>query len=239
MVKAKNSAKSFPDCVILRVDIESFYTKIIQHQLCDELCRELTESERVRWLIRLLLSKNIDEHEVGKGITQGSIGSGFYANIYLTAIDTRFGINREPKAELHRYVDDMIFIVPDPEDVDEVEKVLVEELNKLGLNLNRNKTERLSCDEFLQQAEDEDKCLEKLSKDFECIVNYLYILNPEHRSLLEKSYDDDERWWHNIDQYQQCLRAINIYLQATELSRKIYKYLFNEKRREKELKQQL
>ncbi len=201
IIKAKDSAKRLPNGRILKVDIESFYTKIIQDQLCDELCHELTESERVRWLIRLLLSKNIDEHEVGKGITQGSIGSGFYANIYLTAIDTKFGLNREPKAELHRYVDDMIFIVPDPEDVDEVENILVEELTKLGLKLNQKKTEKLTPQEFLQQAEDEDQCLEKLSKDFECIVNYLYILNPEHRSLLEKSYDDDERWWHNIDQY--------------------------------------
>jgi SAM-dependent methyltransferase len=239
MTQAKDSAKKYPNCGIMRVDIESFYTKIIQSQLCDELCYELTESERIRWLIRLLLSKNIDEHEVGRGITQGSIGSGFYANIYLTAIDTRFGLNREPKAELHRYVDDMIFIVPDPEDVDEVEKILVEELTKLGLKLNQKKTEKLTPQEFLQQAEDEEQCLEKLSKDFDCIVNYLYILNPEHRSLLEKSYDDDERWWHNIEQYQQCLRAINIYIQPTELSRKIYKYLFNQKRREKDLKQQL
>ncbi len=237
MTQAKDSAKKYPNCGILRVDIESFYTKIIQSQLYDELCHEFrTESERIRWLIRLLLSKNIDEHEVGKGITQGSIGSGFYQNIYLTAIDTRFGLNREPKAELHRYVDDMIFIVPDPEDVDEVEKILVEELDKLELNLNRNKTEKLSRDEFLQQ---EDQCLDRLKEDFECIINYLYILNPEHRSLLEKSYDDDERWWHNIEQYQQCLRAIHIYIQPTELSRRIYKYLFNEKRREKDLKQQL
>lgn len=239
MTQAKDSAKKYPNCDILRVDIESFYTKIIQSQLCDELCHELTESERIRWLIRLLLSKNIDEHEVGKGITQGSISSGFYANIYLTAIDTRFGPNREPKAELHRYVDDMIFIVPDPEDVDLVEKFLVEELNKLGLKLNQKKTEKLTPQEFLQQAEDEDQCLEKLSKDFECIVNYLYILNPEHRSLLENSYDDDERWWDNIERYQQCLQGIKIYIHPTELSRRIYRYLFNQRTREKDLKKQL
>ena len=239
ITKAKDSAKKFPNCAILRVDIESFYTKIIQSQLCDELDSELTESKRIRWLIRLLLSKDIDEHEVGKGITQGSIGSGFYANIYLTAIDTRFGINREPQTELHRYVDDMIFVIPNPEDMDDVEKILVKELNKLGLKLNAKKTEKIyNASTFLQQSEEDDTCLERLSKHFDRIVNPLWILNSEHRSVLIKSYDNDERWWNNIERYQQCLRAIKIYIQPTELSRRICKYLFNQKRRDKELTEQ-
>jgi len=93
--KARDSASRYPNGAILRVDIESFYTKIVQDQLCSALSRELTVSERVRWLIRLLLSKNIDKHELGQGITQGSIGSGFYANIYLTSIDAKFGSGNE------------------------------------------------------------------------------------------------------------------------------------------------
>jgi len=236
--KARDSANKYPEGAILRVDIESFYTKIVQSQLCDELSRELTESERIRWLIRLLLSQDIDEHEVGHGITQGGIGSGFYANIYLTPIDAIFGTGNEWGVEFHRYVDDMIFVIPYPDDMDKIENVLRDELQKLGLKLNARKTERIDkVSVFLQQSK-EDECLEKLSERYDCIVNPLWMLNSEHRTIFVSSSNNNERWWHNIECYHNCLRAIKIYKSETELSRKIYGYLFNNKRRERDLANQ-
>ena len=238
MKKARNSAKNYPNGAIIRVDIESFYTKIIQDQLCSELSRELTVSERVRWLIRLLLSKNIDEHELGQGITQGSIGSGFYANIYLTSVDARFGSGNEWGVELHRYVDDMIIIIPNPEDMDEVESVLTDELQKLGLNLNDKKTDKIyEVSSFLEQSDD-DELLERLSERFDSVVNRLWIMNSEHRATFASSYHNDELWWYNIERYQQCLRAIRIYTHKTDLSRRIYKYLFSAKSRDRDLSKQ-
>jgi len=236
--KAQDSANKYPEGAILRVDIESFYTKIIQSQLCDELYRELTESERIRWLIRLLLSQDIDEHEVGHGITQGGIGSGFYANIYLTPIDAKFGTGNEWGVEFHRYVDDMIFVIPYPDDMDKIENVLRDELQQLGLRLNEGKTERLDkVSLFLQQSK-EDERLEKLSERYDCIVNPLWMLNLEYRTIFESSSNNNERWWHNIECYHNFLTAIKIYTSETELSRKIYRYLFNQKRRERDLANQ-
>ncbi|PSB42242.1 hypothetical protein C7B67_25590 [filamentous cyanobacterium Phorm 6] len=238
MKKARDSASNYPNGAILRVDIESFYTKIIQDQLCTELSRELTVSERVRWLIRLLLSKNIDEHELGQGITQGSIGSGFYANIYLTSVDAKFGSGNEWGVEFHRYVDDMIIIIPNPEDMDVIESILTDELQKLGLNLNDKKTEKIyEVSSFLEQCND-DEFLDKLNKRFDSVLNPLWILNSEHRAIFSSSYHNDELWWHNIERYQQCLRAIRIYTHNTDLSRKIYKYLFKIKSRDKDLSNQ-
>ncbi|MGD1943717.1 MAG: reverse transcriptase domain-containing protein [Leptolyngbyaceae cyanobacterium] len=238
MKKARDSASRYPNGVILRVDIESFYTKIIQDQLCNELSRELTISDRVRWLIRLLLSKETDEHELGQGITQGSIGSGFYANVYLTSVDAKFGSGNEWGVELHRYVDDMILIIPNQEDIDVVESTLREELNNLGLKLNESKTEKIyDVASFLEQS-DEDECLEKLSDKFDGIVNPLWILNSEHRATFSSSYHNDELWWHHIGQYQQCLKILRIHTHETELSRKIYKYLFSERSRERDLSKQ-
>ncbi len=236
--KARDSASRYPNGVILRVDIESFYTKIIQDQLCNELSRELTVSERVRWLIRLLLSKEIDDHELGQGITQGSIGSGFYANVYLTSVDAKFGSGNEWGVELHRYVDDMILIIPNPEDMDVVENSLKEELNNLGLKLNESKTEKIYNITSFREQSDEDECLEKLSEKFDGIVNPLWILNLEHRAVFSSSYHKDDLWWHHIGQYQQCLNALKIHTYETELSRKIYKYLFSEKKRERDLSKQ-
>ncbi len=238
MKKARDSANRYPNGVILRVDIESFYTKIIQNQLCNELSRELTVSERVRWLIRLLLSKEIDEHEIGKGITQGSVSSGFYANIYLTSVDAKFGSGNEWGVEFHRYVDDMILIIPNPEDMDIVESTLNGALDDLGLKLNESKTEKIyKIASFLEQS-DEDECLEKLSDRFDSIVNPLWILNSEHRAIFTSSYRNDKLWWYHIGQYQQCLKALKIHTNETELSRRIYKYLFSEKSRERDLLKQ-
>lgn len=238
MKKALDSAKDYPNGAIIRVDIESFYTRIIQSQLCNELSKELTESQRIRWLIRLLLSKDINEHEVGQGITQGSIGSGFYANIYLTPIDVKFGNGNQWGVEFHRYVDDMIFVIPNPDDMTQIENVLNEELQKLGLNLNEGKTDRIyKMSEFLDQSED-DTLLEKLSERFNGIINPLWILNSEHRAILASSHHNDELWWHYIKCYQQCLKSIRVYTQDRELSRKIYKYLFSQKNRERDLVKQ-
>ncbi|TBR56627.1 hypothetical protein B4U84_28710 [Westiellopsis prolifica IICB1] len=237
MKKARDSARNYVNGAILRVDIESFYTKIIQEQLRDGLSRELTVSQRVRWLIRLLLSKNIDEHELGQGITQGSIGSHFYANIYLTPIDARFGSSNAWGVEFHRYVDDMIFIIPNPEDMDEIKNVLKDELEKLGLNLNEEKTEENDICSFLEQS-DEDECLERLSERFDSVVNPLWILNSEHRAIFASSYHNDQLWWHNIQCYQKCLKFVNIYTNEAELSRRIYKYLFSSKSRERDLAKQ-
>jgi SAM-dependent methyltransferase len=236
--KARDSASRYPNGVILRVDIESFYTKIIQDQLCNELSKELTVSERVRWLIRLLLSKEIDEHELGQGITQGSVGSGFYANIYLTSVDAKFGSSNEWGVELHRYVDDMILIIPNSQDMDVIESTLKEELRNLGLNLNETKTEKIFDIALFLGQSDEDECLEKLSDQFDSIVNPLWILNSEHRAIFASSYHNDDLWWYYIGQYQQCLRTLKIHTHETDLSRKIYKYLFSERSRERDLLKQ-
>lgn len=237
MRKARDSAGNYPNGAILKVDIQSFYTKIIQDQLCNELFRELTVSERVRWLIRLLLSKDIDEHDLGQGITQGSLGSGFYSNIYLTSVDTKFGNGNEWGVELHRYVDDMILVIPNSEDIGTVEETLKEELSSLGLSLNDSKTEKIDVPTFLEQS-DEDEYLESLSARFDSVVNPLWILNSGHRAIFASSYHNDDQWWHNVECYQQCLKAINIYKHTTDLSRSIYKYLFNAKKRERDLAQQ-
>jgi len=234
ITEAQDGARNHSSGVVLRVDIESFYTKIIQEELFKLVSTQLTISDRVHWLIRLLLYKKLDEHDVGKGINQGSIGSGFFANIYLQSIDMKFSHTNEWGVKFYRYVDDMIFVIPHPDDIDEVEKILKIELEKLGLNLNEKKTQRDKVSVFLEQVE-QDTYLNQLHDLFEGIINPLWILNSDHRSLLESSYYNDNRWWCNIERYQRCLRGINIHVTTTELSRKIYKYLFNEKKRKREL----
>ena len=60
----RRSAKEYEKGVVIRVDIESYYTTIVQDSLL-ELTKDLTESERIRWLLKILLSKQLDDHQVG------------------------------------------------------------------------------------------------------------------------------------------------------------------------------
>ncbi|NEO72016.1 RNA-directed DNA polymerase [Moorena sp. SIO3H5] len=228
--------------LVLRIDIESYYTRIIQKKLCDELAKELrVTSKRLRWLIKVLLSNKLDNHTVGRGITQGNVGSGFYSNIYLTPIDEKFGsrpYDNEWNAEFHRFVDDMVIVIPNPSDLEDVKTIVQENLKDLGLNLNQGKTEIFdenSIPELLEQIQ-EDDYLNNLHNWYKCIVNPLWISNSDHRDILvDAYYDNDDLWWYCIELYQSCLKSINIYVSNIDLSRNIYKYLFNPTRRDKDL----
>ncbi|OCR01739.1 hypothetical protein BCD67_14055 [Oscillatoriales cyanobacterium USR001] len=235
------NAKKHETGVVLRVDIESYYTKIVQDTLL-ELTKDLTESERIRWLVKILLSKQLDEHQVGYGITQGSIGSAFYANLYLKPLDLRFGTqpnDNEWKVTFSRYLDDMILFVPDPDDVNAVLETLNKELEKLNLNLNKEKTEIYDQVSDFVESIKEDDLFAEVNQEFEKVINGLWIGNDRYRNEFARAYrNDDDLWRHLIDQYQKCLYSINIYIKVPDLSRRIYKYLFNSKKRQNDLKRE-
>ncbi|MEG3987965.1 reverse transcriptase domain-containing protein [Microcoleus sp. S28C3] len=236
------NAQNYENGVVIRVDIESYYTRIVQDSLL-ELTKDLTESERIRWLLKILLSKELDEHQVGYGITQGSIGSAFYANLYLKQLDLIFGTqpsDNEWKVMFSRYMDDMILFVPDADDVLAVLDTLNQELEKLNLNLNKEKTEiydRVS--DFVESIK-EDDLFKEFSQEFDRVMNGLWIGNSQYRKEFAGAYrNNDYLWGHLIEQYQECLCSINIYIKAPDVSRRIYKYLFNTKKRRKDLKREV
>jgi len=240
LADVRTNAKKNEGGVVVRLDVESFYTKIIQDCLVELTQKELTESDRVRWLIKLLLSKNLDEHELGYGITQGSIGSGFYANLYLTPVDIRFGCqpsDNEWEVQFARYLDDMILVVPDATDVTEVLDTIKYELTQLGLKFNEEKTEIYDKVSDFLEAIAEDDLLKQLSDDFFDLVNFLWICNSNYRHKFEAAYKkDDDLWWHLVEKYQKCLKSISIYVEIRDLSRKICRYLLDWKQRDRDLK---
>lgn len=235
----RRNAQKHENGVVIRVDIESYYTRIVQDSLL-ELTKDLTESERIRWLLKILLSKQLDDHQVGYGITQGSIGSAFYANLYLKPLDLRFGTqpnDNEWKVMFSRYLDDMTLFVPDPDDVTAVLETLNKELEKLGLNLNKEKTERYDrVSDFVESIKEDDLFVE-VNLEFDTVMNGLWIGNYEYRNEFAGAYrNNDYLWRHLMEQYQKCLCHIKIYIEVPDLSRRIYKYLFDSKKRYKDLK---
>jgi len=232
---AQDAAQKHERCVVLRTDIKSFYTRIMQDQLL-EMINDLTNSKRVQWLLRLLLLKNIDEHEIGRGIVQGSISSPFYANLYLLDIDNHFGANNEWEVKFFRYADDMIIIVPNPSHCKEILESLKTQLNKINLELNEDKTEIYeNVSEFLVAIKNDD-VLSKFRIDTNTITNLVFVTNSDYRDIFRKSYfGRNSEWEYYIELYQNCLKMVGIFFSMSDLSRKIYNYIFNQKKCESDL----
>jgi hypothetical protein len=236
---ACKAAEELAGGAVLRVDIRSFYTRIEQDRLIRLTSTNLApRSKRIEWLIRLLLSKDLDDHEVGQGIVQGNIGSGFYANIYLGAIDGLFGVNNEWGVKYFRYVDDMILVVPEPNDgrslcdvVNEIEQALEDALRDRNLELNEDKTKTYDePEEFIHDIQS-DPALDQIERQLNALTNRLWILDPDCRSLFIDCADRDELWWHRVKLYCKCLNQAGYYVKPSLVSRWIHRYLFNDSRR--------
>jgi hypothetical protein len=235
---ARISAQNNVGGVVIQTDIKSFYTRIIRDNLILLSTEQLSRSARVEWLLKMLFSRDIDEHEAGKGIVQGNIASGFFANLYLIDLDARFGPNNEWNAKFFRYVDDMIIVVPDPEHIGEVIAALIQELSKdnIDLELNLQKTEYFrDVSEFIRVT-DKDEKLDELRDRFQCWISCLWILDEEHRQVFRRAYNESQvEWWYRIELYRACLRSVGIVIDAPLLSRRVYKYLFNDRLCERDL----
>lgn len=232
---ARESANTYPQGAVLRTDIESYYVKVIQEQLIDITERELRiSSERIKWLLSKILRQNLNNgHDNGMGLKQGTLTSGFYANLYLKVVDDYFA--NEPKwkhiINFHRYVDDIIAVLPSGNYIQEFNEQLTEKLSKLGLNLNKKKTEYYeNIADFLPSTE-LDTDLDELNKEFNLMLYPLWIMNYDYRTQLELANNshDEKLWWKLIKIYQHCLYALGIYVPETRLSRKIYQKLVAQK----------
>jgi hypothetical protein len=236
--KAQQVALEYGRCVIRQVDIKSFFERIVQTRLLELASQELrTTSPRIEWLLRLLLEKEIAAHEVGRGLVQGNLDSGFYANIYLTDVGVRFARPNEWDVTMLRYVDDMILIGPNSEAIYDATDALREELEKLGLELNEKKTETHSDASTFVLATTDD-LLGELSTESKAVFNPIWIMDDNYREvfLAASTQQDPLWWWYSLGLYQKCLREIGIFEDLRNLSRKVDSYLRNVSRRRRELR---
>jgi hypothetical protein len=235
VAEARKSAEEYQDGAVIRTDIKSYYTMVVREQLLDITKRELNiSSQRIHWLLDKIYSEDLDkEHKPGRGISQGTTTSGFYANLYLSQVDEKFKNDKTWRVKFHRYVDDMIIVLPSVTYLEDVESALKVELTILELELNKDKTEHYdNVSDFLKTIQD-DKTLEELSKKFNFLIYCLWVLNADYRTKFEfaNKSGNERLWWNLISLYQQCLYSINIHVTETYLSRKIYQYLFQQTKR--------
>ncbi|QSJ16144.1 RNA-directed DNA polymerase [Nostoc sp. UHCC 0702] len=232
--EARKSAEEYQDGAVIRTDIKSYYKTVVREQLLDITKRELNIiSDRVYWFLEKIYSVDLDGHKSGIGISQGTTTSGFYANLYLSQVDKKFNNDKTWRVKFHRYVDDMIIVLPSVTYLEEVESALKVELKILELELNKDKTEHYeNVSDFLETIKD-DKILEKFSRKFNLIIYRLWVVNAEYRTNFEfaNKSGNERLWWKLISLYQQCLYSLNIHVTKTYLSRKIYQYIFQQKQR--------
>ncbi|MEB3149880.1 MAG: reverse transcriptase domain-containing protein [Sphaerospermopsis sp.] len=227
------------DGAVIRTDIQAYYTMIKQNKLLNIVQEALKinrqGSDRIDWLLRKLIYKDLTYENSAEirekiGLNQGTITSGFYANLYLLSLDNRFKNNKEFQLEFYRYVDDIIMILPssNTEYIDKVKTSLHDELEKLGLVLNEDKTDIYENIKLFSDAFADDDKLKPLSKEFNLLMYNLWLMNYEYRIKFRFAHNSDQEnlWWELIKTYQQCLFSINIYVDSPYLSRKVFQVLF-------------
>ncbi|MFW6295792.1 MAG: RNA-directed DNA polymerase, partial [Halothece sp.] len=170
--------------------------------------------------------------QVGKrvGLNQGTITSGFYANLYLISLDKKFTEDKHLNVDYYRYVDDIIIISPhaDSKFVDKLKSALDEELKNLGLERSQEKTiDYDTIEDFLEVFLD-DQELESLGDSFKFTIYKLWLMNSEYRTKFRFAHHSDKEslWWDLVKSYQQALVSIDVYFTEHYLSRKIYQSIF-------------
>ena len=87
----------------------------------------------------------------------------------------------------------------------------------------------------------EDDLFAEVQQEFDKVMNGLWITNYLYRHEFGGAYrnNNNDLWRHLLDQYKKCLCSIKIYIKVPDLSRRIYKYLFDSKKRQNDLKREI
>lgn len=134
---------------VIDVDIKSYFDTVLHYELLKKVAKRVNDPDIMMLLKRILKGGG------KRGIQQGGPLSPLLSNIYLTTVDemlekakavTKVTVkDKEYTAlEYYRWADDLVILVKDDRKwdwlYDAVYKRLQEELNKLGVTLNTEKT---------------------------------------------------------------------------------------------------
>lgn len=218
-----STALENPDWMAIRTDLSSYYTRISQSTLIDRLHASADpDGTRVRWLLKKVLTRQLHDgyHEPGRGIVQGGVGSGYYANVYLEDVDRHF-LQQTPNLRYFRYVDDIVLFVRDSSDVNAILKQLDELLQPLGQMRSAEKTDIRPAVGFLLEAGLSDE-LKELSYACNRHLKALWVAACHYVQHLEVETADFHSF---LRLYQQRLQLSGIVILLPTLRRKLLKYL--------------
>jgi len=160
-------SEDFKNYYILKLDIKSYYDTIDLQKLQIELNYEIEQSfnseiidenEKKVFLniITNLLNFNRKiTNNPNKGLPQGPAFARYLAEIYLTSLDRVIEKEVESKqGYYYRYVDDMFIILPRKENIDSMERKIIEHLDTKYISINPDKTYKGMINNFYQYFEE-------------------------------------------------------------------------------------
>jgi len=133
---------------VIDLDLKSYFDTVKHHTLLNKIAERIRD-DKMLWLIKQMLKAGGKE-----GVPQGSVLSPLLSNIYLNEVDKMLEkakeVTREGKythIEYARFADDVVILVDCHRRYDwlwtGIKRRLFEELNKIGVHVNEEKTKFL------------------------------------------------------------------------------------------------
>lgn len=152
------------NCYIIKTDITSFYNKV-DHDKLKRILLDSSPLTNIKDKLSLLDSNSLDKYKKliticldiakisvndSKGLPQGPAFARFFAELYLSEIDSKFEelLNNGSILLYQRYVDDIFIVCKTEQEAKEQLAFLGTELSKLGLELKHSKTIIKKVDNF-------------------------------------------------------------------------------------------
>lgn len=135
-------AKRYP--YVLKLDVVKYFSSIDHAILKAILARRMGDGDALK-LFYLIIDSSVPNHAATqpvKGVPIGNLSSQFFGNLYLDALD--HFIKEVLKAPAYlRYVDDLILLSDNKQDLYEYRRVISSEMAKLALRLHPTKCQIL------------------------------------------------------------------------------------------------
>lgn len=126
----------------LKLDIKHYF-ETIPHLQLKEMVRRLVKGKETLNLCDLLIDNVPERHQKGYGLPIGNLTSQHFANLYLGQLDHYISHLRGTTVTLgqityFRYMDDLVFIANQKEDLRLIEDLVKTKLETLGLTLKQS-----------------------------------------------------------------------------------------------------
>lgn len=166
--------------VVIDLDLKGFFDNVRHHILFEKVAKRVNDPE-VMHLLKLICKTNGE-----KGIPQGGVLSPLLANIYLNEIDKMLEKAGRVTGSVSyaRYADDLVVLVYPGEWVNKVNRRLLEEFEKIEVQLNEEKSKIVNMEKGSFQFLGFEFSMVK-AKNGKCRPNYKPN-KKARKTLLEK-----------------------------------------------------